>query len=213
MNIMKFDQLQIIVIILLVILLIFALYVQKTKKSNIKKKEKPEKKKPQHYPEFAQDTIASLDKTPDNIIMNPEPDPDLGPLNAPAQLLPRPKYWHTLNQAQKLNWIIEVYYKPPVDKKTTKEEEKYLKSLPKSRKCDDVFTDCAKWASNGDCTINPEFMLYNCPKSCASCKLSPDEKYKASEILNKRENSTCVYYGKPYPDPNRWIWERVYGAQ
>lgn len=201
---MKINKLNLALIVLLVVLLVIVLY---------KPRFKSRENMVDQYPEFAQDTIASLDKSPDQIIMNPKPDPELGPLNSDAQKLPRPVYWDTLSPAQKLQWIIEIYYKPPIKKKTKDEEEKYLKELPQSRNCDNMYSECDKWAANGDCTVNPEFMLYNCPKSCAACELNPDQKYEATRILNKKDPQTCVYYGKPYPDRNRWIWQRVYGAQ
>jgi hypothetical protein len=50
-------------------------------------------------------------------------------------------------------------------------------------KCEDEESECTKWAGQGECSNNPQYMLINCRKSCESCiglhvgetQVSPDE--------------------------------------
>nr|QBH70099.1 CreM12-ShK6 [Colubraria reticulata] len=35
--------------------------------------------------------------------------------------------------------------------------------------CEDKHEDCADWAEGNQCTVNPEYMLTNCKKSCTKC--------------------------------------------
>ena len=40
---------------------------------------------------------------------------------------------------------------------------------PEQADCVDKQAICAKWASDGECGRNPEFMHLECPRSCAKC--------------------------------------------
>ena len=40
---------------------------------------------------------------------------------------------------------------------------------PKMRSCSDKHEECKGWASSGECTKNPGFMLGACPKACDQC--------------------------------------------
>lgn len=41
--------------------------------------------------------------------------------------------------------------------------------------CEDLHPNCRFWANNGECEINPTYMLYQCPKTCRSCTLTAPE--------------------------------------
>jgi hypothetical protein len=84
-------------------------------------------------------------------------------------------------------------------------ENEYIRGLPRSTNCDDKYEGCPVWASKGECIINPEYMLYDCPKSCEACALNSQEKYNVTYIYNKREPPSCVYHGEDYPSVDRYI--------
>lgn len=86
-----------------------------------------------------------------------------------------------------------------------KRENEYIDSLPEDSGCSDKFSSCKDWAAAGECSVNPEFMLYNCANSCQACKLSPTQKYNLVKIFNSRDPVTCVYHGEPYPDSNNYL--------
>lgn len=44
-----------------------------------------------------------------------------------------------------------------------------------SGKCIDQNAHCNDWASNGDCSKNPDFMRDNCPLSCSDCQQTGGE--------------------------------------
>ena len=73
-------------------------------------------------------------------------------------------------------------------------EEAYIKSLPIGFDCQNVRDDCDKWRENNDCLINPEFMLSNCPKSCGTCLMTPEQKARLAEIYGARSPPNCVYH-------------------
>lgn len=35
--------------------------------------------------------------------------------------------------------------------------------------CEDEDSECRSWADRGECRQNPQYMLYNCRKSCETC--------------------------------------------
>ena len=84
-------------------------------------------------------------------------------------------------------------------------ENAYIRGLPKSRNCKDNYANCAKWAADGECSINPEYMLYNCASSCESCALNDQEKYNVSYIYGKRDPAHCVFHGEDYPGITRYM--------
>lgn len=84
-------------------------------------------------------------------------------------------------------------------------ENDYIKNLPRSSDCEDNYEGCPVWASRGECTINPEYMLYNCASSCEACALNDQEKYNVTYIYNSREPTGCVYHGEDYPSVTRYL--------
>jgi hypothetical protein len=90
---------------------------------------------------------------------------------------------------------------------TKKAENAYINSLPASANCPDKFDDCPKWANGGECTINPEYMLYNCAKSCQACALSDQEKENLTKIYNSRDPPVPVYHGEGYPGPLEYMYK------
>lgn len=88
-----------------------------------------------------------------------------------------------------------------------KAENAFIASLPLSTACNDNYTDCPKWAADGECTINPEYMLYNCAKSCQSCALNEQQKYEVVKIYNTRDPSHCVFHGEDYPSTTRFMYQ------
>ncbi len=110
-----------------------------------------------------------------------------------------------MSDGEQLEYIIRLYFDPTVknivDEKTIA-EDKYIESLPKNSNCSDSFSDCAIWAKSGECTVNPEFMMYNCKKSCQSCAMTPEQLYNYTKIYNSRDAEVCVYRGRTYPDIN-----------
>ncbi len=111
--------------------------------------------------------------------------------------------FNKMSDGEKLEYVIRVYFSSiadnPVDEQTIKENN-YLKALPQDTSCADTFSSCDMWARNGECTVNPEFMAYNCKKSCKTCKLTPEQLYYYTIIHNSRDSDTCVYRGTNYPD-------------
>lgn len=111
--------------------------------------------------------------------------------------------FNKMSDGEKLEYVIRVYFSTAIQNETdaqTIKENKYLAELPKSSGCSDTFSDCAMWARNGECTINPEFMAYNCKKSCETCSMNPEQLYNFTRIYNSRDSDTCVYRGSNYPD-------------
>lgn len=108
-----------------------------------------------------------------------------------------------MSDGEKIQYIIDTYF---TDKTTDNESDKrakqdaYIKSLPKDNSsCTDMFDGCAKWAADGECTINPEYMLYACAKSCSACKLTPQQKHDITVIYNSRDPAHCVSHDENYP--------------
>jgi hypothetical protein len=86
-----------------------------------------------------------------------------------------------------------------------KRENNYILNLPKSKDCKDEYDGCPVWAANGECSINPEYMLYKCASSCEACALNDQDKYNVTYIYNTRPPASCVYHGEDYPGIDRYI--------
>ena len=56
-------------------------------------------------------------------------------------------------------------------------------------KCIDDRKECPEWASDGECTNNPGFMLNNCKKSCKTCKY-----HKTVKILHLTKSINYGYH-------------------
>lgn len=114
------------------------------------------------------------------------------------------KPYDEMSEAEKIDELIVTYFKPEVDsenKESKIEENNYINELPRNSECKDNYIDCKKWASNGECVINPEFMVYNCKSSCESCDLTPQQLYNVTTIYNNRDSPGCAFHGYSYPDP------------
>jgi hypothetical protein len=85
------------------------------------------------------------------------------------------------------------------------QENDYISKLPRSTKCNDNYKGCPAWAANNECVINPEYMLYNCAKSCQACALNDQEKYNITYIYNKRPVTKCVRHGEDYPSMIKYL--------
>ena len=70
-----------------------------------------------------------------------------------------------------------------------------IAGLPKfDPNCGDIKTECRAWSQDNDCIINSEFMLTNCPKSCGSCGMTPEQLKTVTEtIYDSRATPNCVY--------------------
>lgn len=118
----------------------------------------------------------------------------------PAKATQKP--FATMDTREKIDWIFNTYFGGPdevEEARKRQEEDAYIDSLPRSIDCEDSFDECPKWANNGECEINPEFMLYACPKSCAACSLREQDRFNLVVIYNSRPVPHAVYHGAPYP--------------
>jgi hypothetical protein len=117
--------------------------------------------------------------------------------------------WNKLTDGEKGQYIVDTYftYLPENEQISAQQEQDdtYINSLPKNSDCDDVFDECANWADDGECKINPEFMLYKCPKSCEVCSISEQNKNKMTRIYNSRPLEHCVYHGASYPGEFKYL--------
>jgi hypothetical protein len=122
-----------------------------------------------------------------------------------------PRSFYELTDGEKIQYIIDTYFMGSEELRqtsgNTKKENDYIRSLPVSDQCSDSYDECSKWAANGECTINPGFMLYKCAKSCKSCALNDQQKYNLVEIYGNRDAPHCVYHpgSKGYPDPQYYV--------
>jgi hypothetical protein len=127
--------------------------------------------------------------------------------------LSRPKKFNQMSYPEKLQYIIDNYFpKPIVDKEGNPIADK--KEAPKTKVpeisrsnqgCTDNYRGCESWALNGECEINPEYMLYNCPRSCNTCGVSDEDKYELVKKYNKQDLPGCVYHGEMYPGQGQVI--------
>lgn len=124
--------------------------------------------------------------------------------------------FYDLTDDEKVQYIVDNYFRDPEETNNaqdnqTKADDAYIAQLPlNDSSCGDSFGDCAKWAANNDCLINPEFMLYACPGSCNACSLNEDEKYRLVQIYNRRKPPNCATAGRGhppylYPDRNHYL--------
>lgn len=75
---------------------------------------------------------------------------------------------------------------------STAERNKKIRSLSKSN-CVDSNEECDKWASQGECDANPNYMLSSCKKSCFVCA---DDDYE-SMLLDGSEFGVPQMVGDP----------------
>ena len=75
----------------------------------------------------------------------------------------------------------------------------------RSDDCQDQFKDCKLWAANGECEINPDYMLLNCASSCKTCGLSLEQKSKLVIVDMHTPVKKCLYRGENYPPAPRLI--------
>ena len=68
----------------------------------------------------------------------------------------------------------------------------WLNCLPSTASCRDTHMWCESWAERGECKINPNWMLPNCPKSCHQCK-DIDGKFQVIYILNNLKKNICIF--------------------
>jgi len=57
------------------------------------------------------------------------------------------------------------------------------KTLQLDPKCNDNHDMCSHWASEGECSTNPNYMLTNCKKSCNKCSIENVNNNTATEAL------------------------------
>jgi len=115
--------------------------------------------------------------------------------------------WHPDDQYEPLSKQLNLGKGKKSENLKKKAENAFIASLPLSTACNDNFTDCPKWAAAGECVINPEYMLYNCAKSCQACALNEQQKYDLVKIYNTRTPANCVYHGEDYPSTTRFMYE------
>ncbi len=123
----------------------------------------------------------------------------------------QPKSFMQMTEGAKVQWIIDTFFKLYDDEEggaiaaQTATENKFIDSLPADGTCPDLYDKCAQWAANDECTINPEWMLKNCPGSCQSCGLTPQQRAKLIRIYNSRPPVHCVYHGGAYPGEDSYM--------
>jgi hypothetical protein len=120
--------------------------------------------------------------------------------------------WQDLSPDEKLDYLVTRYLsydvKDSVSNKVT-QENNYIATLPQSADCNDDYDNCPAWAANGECDINPEYMLYNCKKSCKSCALNPQQLATVTAIMNSRTPPGCSFHGEPYPGPFNYYYNML----
>jgi len=128
---------------------------------------------------------------------------------------PKPKFvnWNNMTPSEQAQYIINAYFHgDPVARETKVDpvktaDKEFVQSLPKSEVgCSDMYLECPQWAANQECEINPEYMLYNCAKSCKSCALNDQQKSELIRIYNDRDPPHSVYHGKNYPGPFPYLY-------
>jgi nitrogen fixation-related uncharacterized protein len=115
--------------------------------------------------------------------------------------------WNPDDRYEPLSKQLNLGKAKPADTLKKKAENAFIASLPLSTACNDNYTDCPKWAADGECTINPEYMLYNCAKSCQACALNEQQKYDLVKIYNTRDPAHCVYHDEDYPSTTRFMYQ------
>lgn len=112
------------------------------------------------------------------------------------------KTWSDLSPDEKIDYLATNYFNNnagSVPDPNVIAANNYIASLPRDGNCKNDFAGCGQWAANGECDINPEYMLYNCKSSCKSCALSEEEKHNVSAIFNSRSPPGCAFHGAEYP--------------
>lgn len=144
-------------------------------------------------------------------VFRPRPLPAVGevPEFVPASAQLKPYVLMTDNE--KIQWILDTYFDgfdeiTDTEAEKRREEDAFINSLPQDdSSCGDLYQSCPAWAANDECVINPEFMLYACPKSCSACALSEQDKFRLVLIYNGRPLLHKVYHGYPYPGNFPWL--------
>ena len=121
--------------------------------------------------------------------------PDKTPPNTiPVRKFP-PKNWDDMTDGERMQYVTNLYFpivapdesgtKVTVVNQITPEDIDFHQNLPDADNstCADNYQDCKDWAKNGECEINPEYMLYNCASSCSACSYSIEQKAKLVEIF------------------------------
>ena len=126
------------------------------------------------------------------------------PVIVKSSLITTANTWQDMSPNEKLDYLVIRYL--GTDAKSSSnpkviEQNKYIASLPQDSNCLDNYDKCPTWAANSECDINPEYMLYNCKKSCKSCSLNPQQLYDVTRIINSRAPPSCSYRGESYPGP------------
>ena len=106
-----------------------------------------------------------------------------------APLVGTAKTWREMSPDEKIDYLVTRYLDYDIKDSTNPkiiEQNKYIASLPQNGDCADDYDKCPAWAVNGECDINPEYMLYNCKKSCKSCALTPQQLENVTAIMNDR---------------------------
>lgn len=129
---------------------------------------------------------------------------------------PKPKiksFWE-MSDGEQVQYITDAYFRgdpvtseKKVDPKVAADKT-FVESLPKSNVgCEDKYLDCPKWAADQECEINPEYMLYNCAKSCKACSYDDQQKSELIRIYNSKEPAHCIYHGANYPGPFPYLYQ------
>jgi hypothetical protein len=142
------------------------------------------------------------------ICPNPPKPMALVPTN-PTPLVGTANTWQEMSEDDKLNYLVSRYLDYDVKDEVSQKvqsENALIAALPQDGNCKDNYDGCPGWAANGECDINPEFMLYNCKSSCKSCALNDQQLEDVTHIMNTRSPPSCVYHGAPYPGPFRYTF-------
>lgn len=111
------------------------------------------------------------------------------------------KPYYELTDGERVQYIIDTYYSlaGSSEDEDRQAENDMINALPTDGSCADDYSECAAWAAAGECTINPEFMLYKCKGACQSCALNPQQLNDVTAIYNSRPVDHSVYHGENYP--------------
>lgn len=118
--------------------------------------------------------------------------------------------FYDLGGEAKIRYIVDTFFKGPEEENANQiaqqnAQDNWISSLPRSSAgCEDQYPQCQNWAQNGECTINPEFMLYSCAQSCSACALNPSDKFRITQIYNTRTPTQCPHH-TPYPNVRKYL--------
>lgn len=130
----------------------------------------------------------------------------------PFPLVGTARTWQEMSPDEKIDYLVTRYlnndHLAEANPKILQQNQ-FIASLPQDGNCKDDYDGCKSWAANGECDINPEYMLYNCKSSCKSCALTPQQTEKVTAILNSRSPPGCSYHGAPYPGPFNYYYNML----